>query len=245
MEPDFVLDETLFERTFVRFAFLAEKDLGTELKHQAGLYVIDAMKVTPPFHQGRGQGITAAKHAGEDAISRRLQKIFVGVDLVGSRKITHLFGRTDVPGLPFVVPTTERYPDVEAIYREEKNKARERPRMKFFGPPKTVDRRKVRKIYRAEIKKVGFLAAGWNVAAIKLGAGANIPAFVRRHGSAPGQVIVDFRPERLRIVLENQVKYADYVGGLQKRASFAMRKRIGSMQRQIPYLIRWAAKRAL
>lgn len=241
LEPDFVIDWPLFDRTFNRFVALTGKSMEEELTNQGRLFSIDAIKVTPPFHQGRGQGITAAKHAGEDAISRRIGKIFVGVELVGSRKITHLFGRTDVPGLPFIVPTTEKYPDVEAIYRVEKNKARQRPRMKFFGPPKTVDRRKVRKIYRSEIKKVGFLAAGWNIAAMRLGAGAKIPAFVRRHGSAPGQVIVDFRAERLRIVLENQVQYANYVGGLQKRASFALRKRVHAMQRQIPYLIRKAS----
>ena len=97
------------------------------------------------------------------------------------------------------------------------------------------------RIRQEEKRKVGWLAGGWNIAANRLGAGAKVPAFVRRHGAAPGQVIVDFRADRLRIVLENQVKYADYVGGLQKRASFALRKRVHAMQRQIPYLIRKAS----
>lgn len=243
MEPDFVIDWPLFDQTFNRFAALTGRSLEDELQNQARLFVVDAIKVTPPFHQGVGQGISKAKQAGEKSIGRNLDRIFVGVKLVGSRKITHLFGKTDVPGLPFIVPTTEKYPDVAGIYAKEKGEAKRRAMrgMRFFGPPKTVDRRKVRKIYREEIKKVGWLAAGWSVAANRLGAGAKIPAFVRRHGSAPGQVIIDFRPERLRIVLENQVKYADYVGGLQKRASFALRKRVHAMQRQIPYLIRKAS----
>lgn len=244
MEPDFVIDWPLFETTFRRFASLTDKSLEDELKNQAALFVIDAIKVTPPFHQGVGQGISAAKRAGEKSIARNMDRIFVGVNLVGSRKITHLFGRTDVPGLPFIVPTTEKYPDVAGIYELKKRFAKTQARrgMRMSGPPLTVDRRKVQKVYRAEVKKVGFLAGGWNIAAQRLGAGNKVPAFARRHAAAPGQIIVDFRPERLRIVLENQVKYADYVGGLQKRASFALRKRVHAMQKQIPHLIRRAAQ---
>jgi hypothetical protein len=246
LEPDFVVSSDMsreFERTFRRFAELSDKSFEDELKNQAGLFVIDAIKVTPPFHQGRGQGVTAAKHAGEDAISRRLGRIFVGVELVGSRKITHLFGKPH-PNAPWIVPAPEKHPDVEGIYAAEKAKARHRGRMRFIGPPLTVDRRKVTKVYRSEIKKVGWLAGGWHEAANRLGVGAKVPAFVRRHSSAPGQVIIDFKPTSLRIVLINQVKYADYVGGLQKRVTFAMRKRIDSMRRQIPYLIRAARRRS-
>ena len=227
IEPDFVVTDYLssqFEQTFRRFMEYSDKSFEAEMKNQAALFVIDAMKVTPPFHQGRGQGITAAKHAGEDAISRRIGRIFVGLELVGSRKISHLFGKPH-PNAPWVVPAPEKYPDVEGIYAAEKAKARHRGRMRFIGPPLTVDRQKVRKIYRAEIKKVGWLAGGWHEAAKRLGAGAKVPAFVRRHSAAPGQVIIDFKPTSLRVVLENQVKYADYVGGLQKRVTFALLKR--------------------
>jgi hypothetical protein len=38
------------------------------------------------------------------------------------------------------------------------------------------------------------------------------------------------------------VRYADYVGGLQKRASFALTKRVHAMQKQIPRLIRQAGR---
>jgi hypothetical protein len=242
LEPDFVIDWPLFESTFASFVRLTNNSIEDELKNQARLFVIDAIKVTPPFHQDRGQGVKAAKHAGEDAISRRIGKIFVGVDLVGSRKITHLFGRTDVPGLPYIRPTTEKHPNVEGYYYGKKIEARRTARMRFFGPPITVERQKVRKIYEREIKKVGWLAGGWNKAATALGAGNKVPAFVRRHATAPGQVQIDFTATRLRIVLVNQVKYADYVGGLQKRASFALTKRVHAMQKQIPRLIRQAGR---
>jgi hypothetical protein len=244
LEPDFVVDWSLFESTFARFASLTTNSIEDELKNQARLFVIDAIKVTPPFHQGVGQGATVAKRAGEKSIARNLDRIFVGVNLVGSRRITHLFGRTDVPGLPYVVPTTEKHPDVSGIYEKEKASAKRRAMrgMRFFGPPKTVSRRKVRTIYRNEVKKVGWLAGGWNAAANRLGATAKVPAFVRRHAGAPGQVQIDFTASRLRIVLINQVRYADYVGGLQKRASFALTKRVHAMQKQIPRLMRQAGR---
>jgi hypothetical protein len=244
LEPDFVIDWPVFERTFMRFAQLSDKSFEDSLLDQGRLYVIDAIKVTPPFHQGVGQGAAVAKKAGEKSIGRNIDRIFVGKTLMGSRKITHLFGRTDVPGLPYVVPTTEKYPDVEGLYAAKKTQAKRNAMrgMRFFGPPLTVSRRKVRKVYQREVRKVGWLAGGWNKAAERLGATPKVPAFVRRHGSAPGQVVVDFSATRLRIVLVNQVKYADYVGGLQKRASFALTKRVHAMQKQIPRLIREASR---
>jgi hypothetical protein len=244
LEPDFVVDWSLFEETFARFARLTTNSIEDELKNQARLFVIDAIKVTPPFHQGVGQGVSAAKKAGEKSIGRNIDRLFVGKELVGSRRITHLFGRTDVPGLPYIVPTTEKYPDVSGMYEREKATAKRRALrgMRFYGPPKTVSRRKVRTLYRTEVRKVGWLAGGWNTAANRLGATAKVPAFVRRHAGAPGQVQIDFSPSRLRIVLINQVRYADYVGGLQKRASFALTKRVHAMQRQIPRLMRQAGR---
>lgn len=246
LEPDFVVDASLsmqFERTFSRFAALADKEMESELRHQAGLFLIDAMKVTPPFHQGSGQGAAVAKKTGDKSVKRNIDRLFIGRTLVGSRKITHLFGKPH-PAAPWVTTAQEKYPDVAGIYATEKNAARTRGgrSFKFSGKRLSVDRRKVQRILKAETRKVGWLAGGWNAAAVGLGVGAKVPAFVRRHGSAPGQVIIDFRPERLRIVLQNQVSYADRVGGLQKRVTFALRKRIDSMQRQIPYLIRRAAR---
>lgn len=244
LEPDFVVDWPLFEATFSRFVRLTNNSIEDELKNQARLFVIDAIKVTPPFHQGVGQGVSVAKRAGEKSIARNMDRIFVGVELVGSRKITHLFGRTDVPGLPYIVPTTEKHSNVEGHYATKKTEARRNAMrgMRFLGPPITVSRRKVRKVYQKEVKKVGWLAGGWNKAATALGAGNKVPAFVRRHATAPGQVQFDFSPSRLRVVLVNQVKYADYVGGLQKRASFALTKRVHAMQRQIPRLMREASR---
>jgi len=246
IEPDFVLDAPWFERTFSRFVLLSGNSIEDELRNQARLFVIDEIRVTPPFHQGVGQNATKAKKAGEKSVSANFNRLFIARDLVGSRKITHLFGRTDVPGLPYVVPARERFPDVQGIYDEEKGKAKSRAYrgMRFFQKRIPVSRVKARRIYQKEIKKIGFLAGGWNVAANALGAGPKVPAFVRRHAGAPGQVIIDFQPQRLRIVLMNQVKYADHVGGLQKRAGFALRKRADAMNAQIPRLIR-QANRAL
>jgi hypothetical protein len=244
LEPDFVLDASWFETTFRRFAAVSTKSIEELLMDQARLFVIDAIKVTPPFHQGVGQNVTTAKRAGEKSIGANFDRLFMAKDLVGSRRVTHLYGRKDVPGLPYVVPAPEKFPDVAGIYEREKRAAKTRAGrgLRFHQQKVPVSKVKMRRIYRAEIKKVGWLAGGWNRAAMALGAGTKIPAFVRRHASAPGSVVIDFQPARLRIVLVNQVKYADYVGGLQRRAGFALRKRADAMQRQIPRLIRLAER---
>lgn len=244
LEPDIVLDRQLFEETFARFARLSKGSMEEELRNQARLFIIDAVHVTPPFHQGTGQGARVAFATGKKSIKRNLDKLFIGRTLVGERQITHLFGKTDVPGLPYVVKTTEKFPDVEGIYRSAKKSARDRARngLRMDKRKLPVSRRKVQLIYNREIKKVGFLAGGWNTAADKLGAATKIPAFVRRHGSAPGRLVVDFSARTLKISMINYVAYANKVGNMERRLAFALRKRTDAMRLQIPRLLREAGR---
>lgn len=244
LESDIVLDRQLFEETFARFARLSKGTLEEELRNQARLFIIDAVHVTPPFHQGSGQGARVAKATGEKSIKRNLDRLFVGRSLVGTRQITHLFGRTDVPGLPYVVPSKELWPDVAGVYKTAKQSARGRSGkgLRMDGRKLPVSRRKVQRIYKEEIRKVGFLAGGWNTAADKLGAGTKIPAFVRRHGSAPGRLVVDFSARTLKIAMINYVTYANRVGNMERRLAFALRKRTDAMRLQIPRLLREAGR---
>ena len=235
--------QSRFQETFARFIAATGGDMRAELKNQARLFVVDLVKVTPPFSQGGGQNATQAKKDGQDSIRRNLDRLFVGRTLVGSRKITHLFGKTDVPGLPCVVPTKEKCPDAAGIYASEKAAATFRGRGGFRLAKKSlpVSRKKVEGIYKKEIKKVGWLAGGWNAAARKLG--AKVPAWVSRH-SAPGRVRMTFTRTWLRILVVNDVSYVRRVGGMEKRIEFALRKRTDAMEANIPRILKRRAREA-
>lgn len=217
-----------FEQSLARFAAITKGSMREVLENQARLFVEDVVKVTPPFSQG--VNATKARQRGEKSIKANLNKLFVARPLVGSRKVTHLFGKTDVPGLPYVVKTTERYPDVEGIYRTEKKAAKGRAvrGVRFQRQELPVSLAKVRKIYAREKKNVGWLAGGWNRAASKLG--SKVPAWVKRHAASPGAISMRFSRTKLSIRVENRVDYANAVGGMDKRMAFAVRKRMDAMR---------------
>jgi hypothetical protein len=217
-----------FEQSLARYAAATKQDLRTVLENQARLFVTDVVNVTPPFSQG--VNATKARQRGEKSIKTNLNRLFIARPLKGTKKITHLFGRTDVPGLPYVVPAVEKYPDVEGIYREEKKRAKGFAvrGMRFRQQELPVSLSKVRKVYAREKKNVGWLAGGWNRAAVTLG--SKVPAWVKRHGSAPGAISKRFGRTKLSIRIENRVDYAAGVGGMQKRMAFALRKRSDAMR---------------
>lgn len=216
-----------FEQSLARYVAATKGDLREVLKNQARLFVQDVVQVTPPFSQG--VNATEARQRGERSIRANLSKLFIARPLVGSRKVTHLFGKKDVPGLPYTVKTTEKYPDVEGIYRAEKTRAKRNAvrAMQFYEKFLPVSRKKVRAIYMREKKKVGWLAGGWNQAAIKLG--SRVPAWVKRHAAAPGAVSMRFSRSKLSIRVENRVTYAR-AADMQKRMAFALRKRSDAMR---------------
>jgi hypothetical protein len=242
MDADLDVARADFERFFLQMNHLTGRPLQEEMHDQARLLMLDTMKVTPPFHQGAGQGVTVAKKAGERSISANIDRLFIGKTLVGSRNITHLFGRTDVPGLPYVVPTVEQHPDVAGIYAREKRRAQSTGgrKMRFNRTRLTVSRKKVLALKKAEQKKVGWLASGWAAAATRFG--ATVSAYVKRHGTRAGTVQVTFTRELLRIVGTNSVRYARGVSGLEKRIQFALKKRTDAMRAQIPRMIERQAR---
>jgi len=236
--PDvqFEVEHERFAAAMARYTLYTGKTLEQAMLDQARLLVMDVVKVTPPFHQGVGQSVSVAKRAGERSILKNMNRLFAEHELIGSRRVTHLFGRTDVEGLPFVVPAPEKNPNVEAIYREEDGKAKNRRKYRYENKRIHVDVRKSRRIYRKAARNVGWLAGGWNTAANRFG--TKLPAFVRRHGAAPGQVQVKMDKVSMHVSLQNAVGYGFRIGGMVKRIWFAETKRIHALERQIPRLLK-------
>lgn len=86
--------------------------------------------------------------------------------------------------------------------------------------------------YVARMKgKVGTLASGWNAAAAALG--FSPPAWISRHGTQHGQVIMDLDSERMRIVFTNAAPFTNNVRDLASRVQKAVDWQARDMNRRI------------
>jgi hypothetical protein len=242
MDTDIVIYYRAFDKTIQDFLAFTTKSAREVMLDQSRLFVQDLIRVTPPFHQGRGQSPREAKKSGDASVRSNINRLFIGRTLRGERRITHLFGRTDVPGLPFIVKTKEKYPAVEDIYRHHKHNARLR-NARGLGFPRLelpVSRTKVEALKRKQLTKVGWLASGWNASAHRFG--STVPAFVKRHGTSAGRVRVDFTQNYLRMTAINSIPYARNVGSLEQRLAFALVKRVHAMEAQIVRFIKLEAR---
>lgn len=99
----------------------------------------------------------------------------------------------------------------------------------------------VRDAVRKALKKnVGFLAAGWNAGARKLG--VKLPAFISRHAGAPGDAYEDARPGRYVLTLENAVSFVEGVKGYDRRIQTVLNYQANKLNRQADYLLAKAAR---
>lgn len=228
------------ERTLQRYALLVGKSLQEIMLDEAKQFTRALIRSMPPHRTPwQSDNSSHAKRRAERRVARVLRRLFIPKDLVGSRRITHLFGNQGVQGSPWVVPAPERHIDVDGIYDREKSEIWQGgentyQRMKS-GKVRYVDRRKFNRLQKREWAKIGSLAAGYVPAANKFGADA--PPWIRRHQVA-GAARTDFGEHVLRILVVNAHPKAGRSGRYQRLADLAVRARIESMERQIPHLLR-------
>lgn len=78
---------------------------------------------------------------------------------------------------------------------------------------------------------VGWLAAGWNAPAARLGYVP--PKWIARHGEKAGQCVLELEGERLRIFFSNDIGYVTNVKGLQDRVQKAVDWQTRDMLRRV------------
>lgn len=83
-------------------------------------------------------------------------------------------------------------------------------------------------------KGVGFLAAGWNAAAIVLG--VRVPAWIARHGASRGAIRILTTDNRYRIEIVNDVPFVDGVRDLDRRVAKAVEYHVAGMNREADFL---------
>lgn len=232
-EGGVIIDGDAFARDVGRFALLTGRTFGEELKVQGRGVMRNIVKVTPPFRVG--STVVQAKRSGEQSIESNVMRVFRGRPLVGSRRVTHLFGKPH-PAAPWVVPTKEKHPDVVSIYRRHW-KSNTKTRNANYKKPLYVDQAKVDALLRMLDKRVGWLGGGYGEAA--RGLGVELPAFMKRHSSAaPGDLQMKLEGDQLFIRITNRVSYGRDLNGYVRRVEWAVLVQREKMERQIPYLLR-------
>jgi hypothetical protein len=228
-----IIESEAFARDVAQFALLTGRSFADELKQQARGVMRGIIRVTPPF--SAGATVSSAKKTGENAIRGDLSRIFRSVNLVGSRKVTHLFGK-DAEGAPWTVPEKEKHPDLGAIYSRQKS-LKSKGRQAIYRKPYYVDSMKLQALEAKLKKRVGFLGGGFAASGEALN--VPLPSFMKRHrAQAPGAIQMKLEGDNLSIIMTNSVRYASLVSGFARRVEWAVEAQRGKMERQIPFLIR-------
>jgi hypothetical protein len=221
-------DASHFQRTFRRFVQVAKKDAHTELRVQARGFIKELIGITPPGIVGRSAAL--AKKIGENEIVSNITQLMVGVTLEGKTGKNRLDTRTQLTA--------------EELYLRFRNPSSHSGRVnpRNLGHPYFLPAHEVNALLRRLIDRVGILMSGWSAAAIALG--ANVPAWVKRHGTSNGAIHVVINFQGMKITMINNIRFADNVQGLEKRIQFALTRQASKMENQMKAILTKAGEKA-
>lgn len=231
------------------------KDTPEVVRHAARNFVVKAAGVTPPSINGKADG--TAKKRGEAVIQNDLDHILLGLTSklydqfmdMGGRSVRREMRRKD--GTVYVTDSDLAIGDIKGWHQQNRRQNGRVHRIgrktRDIGRHKNWDRGVVlaaeKKAYIAKVlRRVGYLAAGWNASALKLG--AKLPAWITRQGHGNGQCLVEESANGIRIRMENMVGFATKVRGLERRIQWALDTQAKAMERAVTNIIRKNARRA-
>lgn len=209
----FKLDSRAFESALRKFARDSKKSADQVLKDEARRFVREVALVTPPNQGGKMQ-----KSRGTSAVRGDIKKI-----MAPTRRKTKV--------------------DPWEVHRKFRNQ-RGRIGREFEKKRKYhINTAALREFVRKKTERVGFLAAGWNSAAQRLG--TRLPNWITKHGSKNGSIRVVLNAMNMTISVVNSVPFIGNVADLRRRVQHALNVREGKLRRQTEdYAIKKAARRA-
>lgn len=188
------------------------------LRDSAARFVHAVADITPPAH---GNADQAAKKAGENAIVADLLKIAVPLQGAGSN--TKAVRSTLATAEDLLNLHVQQWAGGK-IHGMGKDGKLWMPQAAFNAAAKML------------MDRIGWLAAGLNAAAEKLG--RPLPLWIRRHGSKYGKISVRTTANRLAIRVVQDVPYADGIKGYQRKWDFALEREIRALHRQVEIRLR-------
>lgn len=214
-----------FSDALNEYARLTKKDNpeGIEqlMRQSAKRFIKNVVDITPP---ARGKADSAAKKAGEQSILGDLLKLAQPIQGLTRRQAKDVLASAD---------------DLMKLQTQSRDSA---GRIKYNGPKLEVLHSDLVRTAALLGKRVGWLAAGLNAAAGKLG--FKLPAWVARHGNAFGIIEINFSETRFHIKIGQNVPYADNVKGYARKFDFAFQREVKSLQGMIRAVAEKAARKA-
>ena len=191
------------------------------MRDSGARFVRNVADVTPP---ARGKADVSAKKAGENAIVADLLKLAVPMQGVRGKAVRD---------------TLDSAQALLTLHASAlvKGKVKAQGTAKLWVSQQSFD-----KVAKQLMARVGWLAAGLNVAAEKLG--RPLPAWIRRHGSKFGKIQVTVSTSGIRITVTQNVPYADGAVGYQRRWAFALSKELRTLKQQAGLVFKKLAERA-
>jgi len=210
-------------------AALTKKD-NPEGIHQLAIlsarrFVKNVASVTPPAHGSLGG---EAKKAGESAILSDLLKLAIPAQALGG-------GRA----------SKEAFASAQDLLE-----AHARARIGSAGRVNPRNRKEKLLVAVADFnrvlaqvqKNVGWLAAGLNAAASRLG--FSLPAWIKRHGEKFGKIMVRANANGILIRITQNVSFVDNVRGYARQWNFALNKETAALIKQVKAIHARNASRA-
>lgn len=230
--------------------------LKKPVRDEARLFVVAAVKITPPA----SAGVTGKKAQlqGEGAVERDLRSLYssapAAYQIIAKKDpaMAAAFYKAMLQGnFPeaqrILAASGTRWRNVPVgtfdpgLHRAERDR-RGRVRHRLVPGRIVTDFRKLDRHIKKKKKNVGLLAAGFNSAAIVLS--ASLPAWVKRHGVlAKGIQILD-TGIGFSIVIQNTAPWAR-AQEMQQRMNYVHRYRKEALQRKLAVMLRLEAKRLL
>jgi hypothetical protein len=224
----FNLDTASFGRSLAQLSTLNQKTQAENLRRYARTTLSNRagsglLQITPPASAGKVG--SAARAAGEAALTRDLANIFSGVKLKGQRR--------------------EQWPDVALVHRRQ---------FIFFKKPGQplrsdrgragyiVDERKVRALFQQLRRRIGKLASGWLASCNALGVSA--PSWISRHGAARGSIVQKMSAPMYSIEMNCNVPPNAPGDELERRVPYALRYATSRLEREVAFLLDQDAKKA-
>jgi hypothetical protein len=188
-------------------------------------FVKNVANITPP---ATGLADSSAKKRGEAAILVDLLKLAIPATVAGSARAA----REALTTAEELMAAHERARRGAAGRVNPRNR-----KEKLFVSQSTFNR-----VLTALQARVGWLAAGLNAAAERLG--FHLPAWIRRHGQRFGAIEVAATASSIRVRVVQNVPYADDVRGYARRWDFALLKEIHALEAQVKAIHQRATHRA-
>ncbi len=203
------------------YAFASRKTFP-EVLRQGGRGAIRYLYAITPPASASGiafnlDGTSEARRRGYATIERDMNKIFVPVRLKGKRKEQHSLE------------------DMQRIHNKHLQYKRPGAKMRRYGPPNYVDRRKFNQMVTTLRSHVGRLASGWNAAGLALG--ITPPSWIGRHGTSRGTFQAEYNGDLLYIESVNLASPHAPVEELRRRVPYAVRYAMNDMHRQTVFLM--------